>query len=176
MAIIRIAFMVVVSMFFCSTSNADGIERWGDAFQKAIPIYAYTLTWIENDKISKKQFGSAFIFNIGTTLTLKKLIVAERPNGTPESFPSGHTSMAFQGASFVHLKHGWRKAWPLYLGACYTGWSRVATDNHYWRDVAAGAALGVLSSYIATRGAFDDFFLSPVATDEKYGIAISIRF
>ena len=82
-----------------------------------------------------------------TTYSLKYGIDAERPNGGSNSFPSGHTSVAFAGAEFIRKQYGVWWGIPAYLTAGYVGWSRVISNNHYPRDVLAGAAIGILSNY-----------------------------
>jgi len=70
------------------------------------------------------------------------------------SFPSGHTSIAFAGASLMCLHHA---ELDLYGGdadivacvagmttAALTGVGRIASDRHYATDVLSGAALGGL--------------------------------
>ena len=71
------------------------------------------------------------------------------------SFPSGHSSMAFTGASLTCLHHF---ALDLYDGpgdalacvgamatATVTAWSRIVSDKHYMTDVFSGAVLGGIS-------------------------------
>lgn len=82
-----------------------------------------------------------------TTYSLKYGIDAERPNGGSNSFPSGHTSVAFAGAEFIRKQYGVWWGIPAYLTAGYVGWSRVISNNHYPRDVLAGAAIGILSNH-----------------------------
>lgn len=81
------------------------------------------------------------------TYALKYTIDAPRPNGGSNSFPSGHTSVAFTGAEFIRKEYGWGWGVPAYVAAGFVGWSRVASQNHHARDVVAGAALGILSNY-----------------------------
>lgn len=73
------------------------------------------------------------------------------------SFPSGHTALAFTGASFssyVFSSYYPDSPWRLpvtvisYSLACGTGVLRIASGNHYLSDVLAGAALGTLSGVI----------------------------
>lgn len=85
------------------------------------------------------------------TYSLKYAINAPRPNGGSNSFPSGHTSIAFTGAEFIRKEYGWGWGVPAYLAAGFVGWSRVASNTHYTRDVVAGAALGILSNHDLDR-------------------------
>jgi hypothetical protein len=81
------------------------------------------------------------------TWGLKEVTDETRPNGEPDSFPSGHTSIAFAGAEFLRKQYGWSWGVPAYVLAGFVGWSRVYTDNHYTHDVLAGAAIGILSNH-----------------------------
>jgi PAP2 superfamily protein len=66
-----------------------------------------------------------------------------------ESFPSGHTSVAFAAATAYatlaarqHLPHARRNTALLYAGAVVVGSLRIAGGMHFPTDVLAGAALG----------------------------------
>jgi len=50
---------------------------------------------------------------------------------------------SFQARS---ARYGWAYSAPAYALAAFTGYSRVESDHPYWRDVAAGAGIGILSS------------------------------
>lgn len=76
-----------------------------------------------------------------------------------QGFISGHTAIAFTGASLVcshhaHLRlYGDRAADMIacstaMLGATISGLSRVVGDRHYMSDVMAAAAVGVISGYL----------------------------
>lgn len=81
------------------------------------------------------------------TYGLKYAVDAKRPNGGNQSFPSGHTAASFMGAEFIRQHYGPWWGVPAYLAAGWVGWTRVDSHNHYWRDVAGGAAIGILSNY-----------------------------
>lgn len=65
------------------------------------------------------------------------------------SFPSGHTTTAF--AMFSLLSFATRNKGVQFLyfaAACTVGYSRIYLGQHFTADVLAGAALGVLTSFI----------------------------
>lgn len=93
------------------------------------------------------DFAVAFIRMEAATYGLKYSIDAERPNGGSESFPSGHTASAFMGAEFIRKQYGWGWGLPAYATAGWVGYSRVESNNHYWRDVIAGALIGIASNH-----------------------------
>ena len=93
----------------------------------------------------------SYAINISTTAVLKIITHKERPDKSDYmSFPSGHTSSAFSGPSFIHFRYGLKYASPLYLLAEFTGYSRIESKKHYLEDVIAGASLAILSSWYFT--------------------------
>lgn len=80
---------------------------------------------------------------------LKLIVNEQRPNGTKnDSFPSGHTALAFTGAELVRLEYGWGWGTAAYLAATAVAYGRVAHDTHYWWDTTAGALIGIASAQI----------------------------
>jgi membrane-associated phospholipid phosphatase len=145
----------------------------GSVLRVLIPVVAYGSTSYMHDHDGRIQFYKSFFTDIATTYALKNIIGKTRPNGKDdESFPSGHTSVAFQGAAFIHERYGLKYAAAAYLGASYVGWRRVATDNHYPIDVVAGAAIGIASSFIFTKP-YKGFVVTPLADEGFNGIAVS---
>ncbi|GMR14635.1 MAG: phosphatase PAP2 family protein [Gammaproteobacteria bacterium] len=152
---------------------SDKAESTGSVLRTLIPAVAYGTTFYLHDSDGRKQFYKGFFTNLAVTYTLKKTISKTRPNGKDdESFPSGHSSVAFQGAAFIHKRYGLKYAVPAYLGASYVAWSRVESDNHFTVDVVAGAAIGIASSFIFTKP-YKGFVVTPVAGNGFYGIGIS---
>lgn len=96
---------------------------------------------------AQRDFLVAFVRMEATTYALKYAINAKRPNGGGQSFPSGHTAAAFMGAEFIRKHYGDYWGAPAYVAASWVGYTRVESHNHYWRDVIAGAALGIASNY-----------------------------
>jgi membrane-associated phospholipid phosphatase len=79
-------------------------------------------------------------------------------NGQYESFPSGHSTVAFAAAAAVPSDT--RRWWPhkqwlvapvLYGGATLVGLSRMYNNAHWASDVALGAAIGTFSGIKVVR-------------------------
>jgi len=65
------------------------------------------------------------------------------------SFPSAHTSFAFNTAATLDIRfHKWYITAPAYLWASLVGYSRLYLGEHYPSDVIIGAALGIGSAYL----------------------------
>lgn len=80
---------------------------------------------------------------------LKYTIREPRPdNGKRNSFPSGHTATAFTGAELVRAEYGWAYGVPAYIIAAGVGFMRIYNDRHWFNDVLAGAAVGIISARI----------------------------
>jgi membrane-associated phospholipid phosphatase len=82
---------------------------------------------------------------------VKVAVGRTRPDGSPYSFPSGHTITAFCVAPVVTKYLGWEVGVPAYLVAAATGLARVERSKHYLSDVLAGATLGILVGETVTR-------------------------
>lgn len=82
----------------------------------------------------------------GLKTILKKTIKEERPDHSDnESFPSGHTALAFSAATSLHKEFGKECPWVSIAGygvATAIGVERVVSERHHWYDVVAGAGLG----------------------------------
>ena len=173
---LRLANHSCAVLLFCTllfSSNSVFAKDDGSVLRTLIPAVAYGATFYMHDRDGRIQFYKSFFTNIATTYALKNVISKTRPNGKDdESFPSGHTSVAFQGAAFIHKRYGLKYAAVAYLGASYVGWRRVATDNHYTVDVVVGAAIGIASSFIFTKP-YKGFVVTPLADNGFYGITIS---
>ena len=73
-----------------------------------------------------------------------------RPDGsTHNSFPSGHTAMAFTSATILHKEYGHLSPWVSiagYSAATVTGISRALNNRHWLSDIVVGAGVGILST------------------------------
>ena len=154
------------------------IETAGDIIAVTIPAIAYGSTYYMDDPEGRQQFYRSFATNAVATYGLKKAIDKDRPDHSDDdSFPSGHTSIAFQGASFIHKRYGLEYSIPAYVGATFVGYSRIEADKHHTSDVFAGAALGVASSMFLTKSYHnDELVISANLAPESYQVALHYQF
>jgi len=156
--------------------SASNTEKTGDALFVLLPVAGIATALLKDDREGQIQFSKAFAANALVTLGLKGIIDKRRPNGECcDSFPSGHTSFAFMGATFMHRRYGPRYAVPAYAAAAFVAYSRVDSDKHFVEDVVAGAAIGVLSSYFLTSRD-DGISVVPVAGPDFAGFAFSMQW
>jgi membrane-associated phospholipid phosphatase len=170
-----LAMLLVCAVFapVQATLASDGVENAGSVIRTLIPAVAYGTTFYLHDKDGRSQFYKSFFSNLAVTYALKAAVDKTRPDGSDnESFPSGHSSVAFQGAAFIGKRYGLKYGIPAYLGATFVAWSRVQSDNHYTVDVVAGAAIGIVSSLVFTKP-YKGFVVTPLADNGFYGIGIS---
>ena len=155
------------------------IRTSGDIGAVLLPVAGLTTILIEKDWQGLKQGIFAGATTLGLTYGLKQIIKKERPDRSNDhSFPSMHSSVSFTAASFIQRRYGWKWGIPAYIVSTYVGWSRVYAKRHDWWDVAAGAAIGIGSSYIFTRpfAQKHKLAISPVAGNNHYGLYASMSF
>lgn len=110
----------------------------------------------------------------GTTQALKFSFRRVRPDDTPYSFPSGHTSTTFATATVLQRHFGWKIGVPAYALASYVGASRIQAKRHYLSDVAFGAALGIVAGRTVSIGRGDGrFAVAPMAAAGGGGVGFT---
>lgn len=97
--------------------------------------------------------AASYCITAGAVWTLKQVVDERRPNGKDyDAFPSGHSAIAFMGAELLRMEYKDTSPWIGYAGyaaAVYTALARVDHNEHYFHDVAAGAAIGILGTKVA---------------------------
>ncbi|MBT8183988.1 MAG: phosphatase PAP2 family protein [Eudoraea sp.] len=154
------------------------VERVGDVLLFAIPATAFGSSLVIGDQEGTWQFTKGLLLNQAITLGLKEIINKPRPHDNGDNaFPSGHTSTAFQGASFIQKRYGWKYGVLAYALAGFTGFSRIQANRHDAWDVLAGAAVGIGSTYLFTtpylQGQMEITFSS---LDNKYVLGFRYKF
>ena len=144
------------------------------------PVAGFAGSLAIGDYQGTKQIIFSGAMNMAMTYALKYVIRKERPDHSDHhAFPSSHTSVSFQGASFIQRRYGWKFGLPAYLLSAYVGWGRTYAKKHDWWDIIGGAAIGTASSYIFTRpfARKHNITFSPVILSGQHpGFYASIRF
>lgn len=158
--------------------KSPGIETSGDIFLYGLPASALATTLILKDKEGTWQFTKGFVVNTAVTVALKYGINKRRPfNSGYQAFPSGHTSITFQSASFIQMRYGWKYGIPAYALAAWTGYSRVNATRHDEYDVLAGAVVGIGSSLLFTdRYEREDMQLTFSSGEEGWLLGFTYAF
>jgi membrane-associated phospholipid phosphatase len=156
--------------------GGDGFEKFGDVMRYALPVAALTISTAKRDGQGVAMFAASAVPTLGLTYGLKAVVHEERPDGSgDDSFPSGHTSSAFLGASYLHYRYGWKYGLPSYALATLVGASRIEADKHFVHDVLASVAIANLSAYLLTDPENDRVFLWPHCDSRKKSFGIVVR-
>lgn len=89
------------------------------------------------------QFVSGMV-----TQGLKKITKVTRPTGADNSYPSGHTTLAFAGATVLYHEFIDTDPWLAYSGFAFataTGCLRLTNRAHWLPDVLTGAGIGIIT-------------------------------
>ncbi len=152
------------------------VKQWNEDIQHSVISKNHGTTSIDN-LMTVVPFASVYALNIAgikgknnlknetvilltslaitsaTVLTLKYTTNEMRPDGSSnDSFPSGHTAIAFAGAEFLMQEYKEKSIWygiGGYAIATTTGVLRVYNNRHWLSDVVAGAGIGILSTKVA---------------------------
>ena len=137
-------------------------------------------------------YGTTYLLLAATLFPMKDFIHSERPNHKDfDSFPSGHTAIAFASAEVLRREYWDVSPWigvGGYLFAACTGFLRMYNNAHWLTDVLGGAGLGILCAEAAywlypavTKTFFKkqydaNVFLTPQVSTRHVGMACAITF
>lgn len=129
------------------------IQDIGDYAQHIPALTSLLMVIVKKDKEGFWQFTKSYSTTLAVTYALKYAINKPRPNNATDgyAFPSGHTSAAFSGASFLQRRYGWEYGIPAYAVASFVGYSRIKGNRHDAWDVVGGIAVGIGSTYLFTK-------------------------
>jgi len=126
-----------------------------DNYIQYAPIAQMYIADIYSSKTKNEVFQQTKNLAISEILTaiivqgLKKTTKITRPNGSPFSFPSGHTGQSFTGATALYLEYkDSNKLFALsgYGFSTATGILRITNNRHWLSDVLVGAGIGIIST------------------------------
>lgn len=153
-------FLLIPSLFAAQTNLTKtqkyetAIQDIGDIAQFVPSAVSVATILILKDKKGGYQFIKSFSVNLATTFAIKHIINKHRPAGRTDghAFPSGHTSFAFQGASFLQKRYGWKYGVPAYVISGFVAYSRIKGIHrrHDGWDVFGGIVVGIGSTYLFT--------------------------
>ncbi len=185
----KILFLFLLISSFCWAQsqeqnlrkNEEKIRSAGDVVQYALPFAAGLSTIILWDKAGVWQFAKSFGTAVVLTYGLKIAIDKPRPNGAIDgrAFPSGHTTVAFSGASFIQRRYGWTYGVPSYALAGFVAYTRLQGNepSHDGWDVAAGVLVGIGSTYLFTTPYQREHYeLTFSSGDETYLLGLKYKF
>ena len=155
-------------------------EDWAkasDIGRAALVSAAIAKTAAEEDWKGAKQLGLSIASTWSATEVLKRTTSVERPNGRDDrSFPSGHASVSFAAAGYLHARYGWEWGLPAAVVASAVGWARVEANEHRWTDVLAGAAIGQVSAHLLTDKFDGSVVLLPWGNTTSAGLTLATSF
>ena len=127
-------------------------SKYGDLAGQGYPNLIYALGmlgygYFRSDSLATRHslgMAEASIYSGLITNALKYSIREPRPydGGVKNSFPSGHSTMAFAFASYIGCHHSLPWAIAAYGMATFVAYSRINDNAHYLHDTVAGAAIG----------------------------------
>lgn len=145
-----------------------GIASFVTPVTIGVPLVLLTTGFLTHDKKYVKDalfVSGGYVLSGLLTTAIKKSFNERRPfdkhpdeviyrNGTTggASFPSGHTSAAFNLATSLALRY--RKPIviiPAFLYAGTMGWARIYQGVHYPSDVLTGAVVGAGAAWISYK-------------------------
>jgi membrane-associated phospholipid phosphatase len=151
-------------------------HTFADVGAIGIPVAAAVISLHEHDKNGLYQLTETGFIALSATTALKYGVNSTRPNGGDHSFPSGHSTMAFAGAGYLHARYGWKTALPFQILAAGVGFARVQTKDHHWYDVVAGAAIGEGTAFLLTRRLNENVRVSAGGDTTGGTISLAARF
>lgn len=181
----KVFILFIFGVLFIAPDNAYSqffnkedsfIENSGDAAVIILPVSAVATTFILKDKQGTWQFTKGFLLNLAVTGAGKVLINKQRPlQGGDHAFPSGHTSVAFQSASYFHRRYGFKYSIPAYVLAGFTGYSRLNAERHDGWDILAGAVVGIGSTWFFTTP-YEEEQMELTFSSEEDGFLLGFRY
>jgi hypothetical protein len=157
-------------------ADDEEITEIGDILQFALPLSAYAGTAIAKDKEGAIMYSKSLLTTVTVTWAGKQISEKFRPKGTSnQSFPSGHSSAAFSGASFLYTRYGKAYGIPAYALAAFTAYSRVNAEAHHIDDVIAGASIGMFSNWYFVSPHESRVTVYPSVYNDNYYLNLNIN-
>ena len=152
------------------------IETAGTVVAIGLPLAAGGISLLHHrDWEGIAEFTESTALTVGAALILKQIVHERRPDGSDyKSFPSDTAALGYSSADYLWGRYGWEYGVPAYAAAMFAGYSRVASKQHHWYDVAASSAIAFGFNYaLVTRYHKSDRYSVSAASD---GNSVGIHF
>ncbi|MDR0676639.1 MAG: phosphatase PAP2 family protein [Elusimicrobiota bacterium] len=176
----KFILFIIIAIFFiqsvCSYSNRD----IGDRLIIVLP--ALVLGFHYKNKEYRREFLLHFLSTNFGNAGLQEVIDEKRPDyklgDKKDSFPSGHAAAAFQSATFIHEKYGFKYAIFNYIMAIYVGYSRVEAKRHYWHDIGGAFVWSYIMAkiFVSKKDKSLSLSLSPTLDQREYIVSVTKEF
>lgn len=172
--------LLAFTLSLSSGANAVSNNTWADISDVGVFTLAGTALIVpiaRDDWEGTRQAAYSLGTAEGIALLGKATIHEQRPDQSDNnSFPSGHSAVAFASATTLYKRYGWEVGLPAYGLATLTASSRVAARKHHWYDAVAGAAIGGASGWFFTDAYNNKVQLIPWADSKGAGIEATIAW
>ncbi len=170
----------LLSLLTSPAANAVSNNTWADISDVgviALAGSALVLPVARDDWEGARQAAYSLGTAEGIALLGKATIHEERPDHSDNnSFPSGHSAVAFASATTMYKRYGWEVGMPAYALATLTASARVAARKHHWYDALAGAVIGSSSGWFFTDAFNNKVQIIPWADSKGAGIEASVAW
>ncbi len=132
--------------------HSNGIDSYLE-YAPAVATLALKAIGVESRSSWKKMIAADVLsaaLVVSTSEGIKRAGKIQRPDGRDNhSYPSGHTAIAFMGATMLNKEYGHISPWigySAYSAALSVGLMRVMKNRHWSSDVLAGAGIGIMGT------------------------------
>jgi membrane-associated phospholipid phosphatase len=175
-----LATALSLSMLSSPAAYAVSNNTWADISDVsvfALAGSALVVPVVRDDWEGARQAALSLGIAEGIALLGKATIHEQRPDQSDNnSFPSGHSALAFASATTLYKRYGWELGVPAYALATLTASARVAARKHHWYDALAGAAIGSSSGWLFTDAFNNKVQLIPWADSKGVGIEATLTW
>lgn len=174
------ALLFTLCLITSPAANANDNKKWADISDVSAAILvgsSLAVPAFHQDWTGAKQALYSLGAAEGASILGKAVVHERRPDKSDNnSFPSGHTALAFAAATTMYRRYGWEYGAPAYALATLAGYARVDARKHHWYDVVAGGAIGAASGWYFTDAFNDKVQFVPWADSKSVGFEASIAW